>query len=916
MATLMPTMQASLVGPNHLMNYLSPYITSLWPNTFIFGSIFFLLASKAKRMAPVYITGILIFMGWMTSLQMIADLDNKLFATLIDPFGISSLREITRYWSAYEQNTQHVALSGYYLYNRLFWIGVGLICFLWSLFTFKESQKFKKSSIKKNIINNNLKKSSLSFIKPDFSLSSQIHIFFKQIRFELRQILKDIYFRVILLAGILYLFIVSKKIGMMYGTITYPVTYEILDILGNTFDLFILIILTFYAGEIIWRERNNRINQIIDAFPTPSWISITTKYFSLLILTGTLLLVLIVCGVVVQTLKGYTYYEINLYFKHLFLIKFIGFANIAALAFFLQVILNNKYLGHGGMIIYYILYTWMPSMGLEHKIYRFNSVPLLSYSDMNMYGRFLEGYFTFKVFWLTISFLMLILAFLFWQRGVLADWKNRLKESKRRLNKSHVLVSSILVITVVSLGTNILYNTNYLNPFKTSAEKEANQYEYEKQYKQYEFRPELKVTSVKANVDIFPYEAKVKAKIYYKLRNKSKQPIQDIFLNIPQNLKPSFEWSVSAKKTISDTHLGVILYSFNKEIAPEECVEFTYQVEINKSSFPNGAPDTNVVQNGTFFTNETYFPWIGYKENLELSTTKTRLKYGLEPKDRLPSIKDKKAHYRNVLLRDKIDFEAIVSTNQDQYAVAPGDLINEWIQGKRRYFHYKMDKKIFNSYPFISGKYQIKRDKWNNVNIEVYYHFQHDKNIDRMIEAIKMSLDYYTKNFSPYQYKQIRIAEFPRFGRYARSFPNTIPFSESIGFIAKVDENNPKDIDYPFYVTAHEIAHQWWGHQTIGAHVQGVGMVQETFSQYFALMVMEKKYGKKSIKRFLKYELDKYLYGRSKENEKELPLYITEAQQYIHYNKGSLIMYALKDYLGEKVLNNPSSNFFQDLSAG
>jgi len=73
---------------------------------------------------------------------------------------------------------------------------------------------------------------------------------------------------------------------------------------------------------------------------------------------------------------------------------------------------------------------------------------------------------------------------------------------------------------------------------------------------------------------------------------------------------------------------------------------------------------------------------------------------------------------------------------------------------------------------------------------------------------MKKSLDYFTVNFSPYQHKQVRILEFPRYARFAQSFPNTIPFSESIGFIARVDK--PDDVDYPFYVTAHEVAHQWW----------------------------------------------------------------------------------------------------------
>ena len=916
-ATLIPTMQQSLIGPNHLKAYLLPYITCLWPNTFIFGSIFFLLASKTKKMAPVYIAGILIFMGWMLAGNLTADLDNKLLSSLLDPFGLTAVGQLTKYWSASEQNTQYITLSGYYLYNRLLWSGIGLTCFLWSLLTFKESQKVTKKSVKESVIHNNiLKENSLSFVIPDFSFSSQMNMFFEQIRFELGQVLKSIYFRTILLAGILHIFIVSTQIGKFLGTTTYPVTYKILDLMGANFDLFILIILTFYAGEAVWRERDHRINQVVDTFPTPSWISITTKYLSLLAVTGVLLFVLMICGVIAQTFKGYTHYEFGLYFKHLFLIKFITFANIAALALFLQTVLNNKYLGHGAMTLYYILYTWMPEMGFEHKIYRFNSAPLPVYSDMNMYDRFLEGYFTFKIFWLTISFLMLTSIFLLWQRGVLTDWKGRLKESRRRFVRSYILASSILVIISIFLGANILYNTNYLNRFETSAEKETHRYEYEKKYKQYEFRPELKITSVKANVDIFPYQAKVKAKMYYRLKNKSQQPIKDIFLNIPSDLKFSFEWSLPAKQVRNDTKLGVIFYTFDKEIAPGEELELLYSVDVDRSSFPNGPPDTKIVQNGTFFNNGTYFPSLGYQQGVELSTSKTRVKYGLKPKKRMPHIHDKRAHQHTYLSNNAnwIDFEATVSTSSDQFAIAPGYLIKEWDEKGRKYFHYKMDQKILNFYSFLSGKYKVKKDKWKNVNIEVYYHPQHNKNIDRMIEATKMSLDYFTENFSPYQHKQFRIIEFPRYGTFAQAFPNTIPFSESIGFIAKVDNDNPKDIDYPFYVTAHELAHQWWGHQVIGSSVQGVTVMSETFSQYSALMVMKKRYGKDKMKRFLKYELDRYLSGRSGENEKELPLYLNENQSYIHYRKGSLIMYALQDYIGEDTVNDVLKSYIEKVA--
>lgn len=85
--------------------------------------------------------------------------------------------------------------------------------------------------------------------------------------------------------------------------------------------------------------------------------------------------------------------------------------------------------------------------------------------------------------------------------------------------------------------------------------------------------------------------------------------------------------------------------------------------------------------------------------------------------------------------------------------------------------------------------------------------------------------------------------------------------------------------------------------------MQGSEMMSESFAQYSALMVMEKEYGKDKMKKFLKYEMDDYLRGRSTEYEAERPLMRTESQGYIHYGKGSVVMYYLKEMIGEEKLN-------------
>jgi len=106
-----------------------------------------------------------------------------------------------------------------------------------------------------------------------------------------------------------------------------------------------------------------------------------------------------------------------------------------------------------------------------------------------------------------------------------------------------------------------------------------------------------------------------------------------------------------------------------------------------------------------------------------------------------------------------------------------------------------------------------------------------------------------------------------------------------------------------YYVTAHELGHQWWGHQVCEANTVGGQMFSEGLAQYSAIMLLKKSLSIEELRRYLKYELDQYLRGRSSERKAENPLDQTDQQQYIHYQKGTLAYFALQDYIGEEKVN-------------
>jgi aminopeptidase N len=252
---------------------------------------------------------------------------------------------------------------------------------------------------------------------------------------------------------------------------------------------------------------------------------------------------------------------------------------------------------------------------------------------------------------------------------------------------------------------------------------------------------------------------------------------------------------------------------------------------------------------------------------------------------------------------DWISFDETTCTSPDQISIAPGYLDREWTENGRRCFHYAMDKPILDFYSTLSARYAVEKTDHDGVKIEIYYHPDHKFALPSMLQASKDGLDYFSKNFSPYQYRQYRIIEFPRYQGFAQAFPNTIPYSEGIGFVYRKEEGDDK-VDLAYFVTAHELAHQWWAHQVIGGNGQGSTMFSEGLAEYSALTVLEKRYGREATQKFLRRELDGYLRGRGTERKKEVPLLYVENQPYIHYQKGSLCFYALRDYIGEDAMNS------------
>jgi len=913
-----PGTNAEIVGAFRLTSYLQTYFVYIIPNVFLFGAIVFAVVTFTRNISAGFIVVVMLMLIQGVSESILNDIDNRFISALLDPFGGQAANYYTRYWTVAEQNDLMLPFKGVIIYNRLLWFGIASIVFglVFKYFSFSQnaiSFSFKKQNSERVTKSNfgGITRIDLPKVSYDFSFLQNLKASWKLSNIDFKFIIKSWPFLSILLVGLVFLLIMFISLGQIAGTKTYPTTWQMLAIPGTTFSLFINILTFLYAGMLIQRGKMARTNHLIDVTPIPNWTLLFSKFLALLKMQIVLLFVIIVAGMIFQIYRGYYNFEIGQYLYELFALQFIHFAIWALLALFIQTLVGNAYLGLFILLIISIGLPFLGMAGIEQSIFKYNQGPGYSYSDMNGYGAFFSRYFTYKFYWLLAGFVLLVISALFWVRGLPHSFKERLSIAKSRFKGVYLIGFGVFLVAFLSLGFRIYYENNVLNDRTSAKESELLQVEWEKKYKKFENSIQPRIVAVNVAMNIFPKELDFSANGTYLMVNKSEEKIDSILLN--HNSYPSsFTFNKSNTLVLEDTIQNFDIYKLEKSLLPGDSLQLTFEVKNKQNTFLRIHSD--VRENGTFINNMALFPSLGYSSNGELSDDKIREKYELPKNELKPFPSDSTALGDTYISKDSdwIDFEATVSTSEDQIAIAPGYLQKEWVEDGRRYFHYKMDSKILNFYAFNSARYEVKKDKWNDVNLEIYYQKGHEYNLDRMFDGMKASLDYNSKNFSPYQHKQVRIIEFPRTGgSFAQSFPNTIPFSEGVGFIAEVDDSKDGGVDYGFAITVHELAHQWWAHQVIGADVKGATMLSESLSDYVKLKVLEHEHGKKKMRKYLKESLDEYLQGRTMERKGESALMYNDGQMYIHYKKGSLVFYALSDYIGEENLNGALKKFVE-----
>jgi len=916
-----PGMDAAVLGPPRPAAYLTAYAFVALPNAFVGTAVQFSLAARSGRSQAAYLGSFLLFLAAYVVAPVLSR-ENWALARLVDPVGvIGILSELPEGWTPLEKSTRLLELQGALLANRLLWVGIalGMLALTHRRFRFAPPAAAPRRvrAARPAPAASGPALVPVRRVPRGFGPANHARQALSIAWMSFRQIAAGRSGAVLLgVLALLLVLTVPQNLEHM-GVPLAPRTDHLIRVLTAPLTRFsppwmiIPLLTVFWAGELVWREREAGLGEITGAAPVPEAILFLGRFLGLGLLLAALLGLLMGVGLAVQGLAGDGDLGVGSYLRVFFVLQLADYLLFALLALVVHVVVDHKALGHLAGLAAYAAIGTASLLGVEDNLLVYGSDPGWSYGDMRGFGSFPGPWLWFKLYWAAWALLLAVAARLLWVRGRGGGAGARLRLARRRLTRRTAGSAAAGAGLVLALGGFIFYNTNVINGDATAAGASARRAEYERRYGRYEGIPQPRPAAIRLAVEIHPAAGAVEIRGAYRLVNRGAVPIDSVHVaTVPGVETDSVAFDRPAAAVLVDANLGHRIYALRAPLPPGGSLRMTFRVRVRPRGFLNRAGDVSVAANGTAFSSHQWLPAIGYQRGRALRDPGRRRAHGLPPRPALPPLTDEAAR-RDLTGAERIDFEAVVGTDADQVAIAPGVLRGTWTRGGRRYFRYATDAAIDSEYSLYSARYALRRASWNGVEIQVFHHPGHGANVDRVIRAVQASLRHYTRRFGPYPYGYLRFVEEPGPGMGMSADAGVISFGE--GFSLLRPEGDPRELDLVFAVVAHEVAHQWWGTRLAPAQVEGAPLLTEALATYSALGVVEETFGPEYLRRHLAWLREAYATPRARAS---VPLLRAGDDPLLGYRRGPLALYALSRYVGEARVDEALRRFFQDHAGG
>lgn len=266
----------------------------------------------------------------------------------------------------------------------------------------------------------------------------------------------------------------------------------------------------------------------------------------------------------------------------------------------------------------------------------------------------------------------------------------------------------------------------------------------------------------------------------------------------------------------------------------------------------------------------------------------------------------------------------------DYSSVASGRLVEEGkLNGMQRVTEFDKMGSVFSVFEtknpvkylsFLVGKLSLTEERTGPPPLLTYVASDVHWLKKNFLDDAQRILNFYESRFGPFPYESLRIIQrlWPNAGGHSpatfivlNELPRSLDDRPQTNLV--MDKNNPVDLaQWKEYFLAHEIAHQWWGQGVTWATYRDQWL-SEGLAQFSSALFLQTEHSggtfSSILKKFSKWAEKKTKWGPITLGSR-LSFFDFEAYQAIIYDKSSLVLNMLRDFLGDELFFAGLKKFF------
>ncbi|MEM1107841.1 MAG: hypothetical protein AAGH99_04040 [Planctomycetota bacterium] len=877
LGTKAPGILPEYVGPWMGGLYAWSAVTFILPNFFLVSALTFAVASWRQSQAAAYAAAVGFVAVWVTVRMLLGQdvLRHDVFAryALLDPFGSIASAEFIMGRTVAENNTQFPPLAGLLLINRLIWLGVAVALTVVGVIAFPMRERQSSGGTKgRGWLRLLPSKLRLSRLVPE--LPGQV---FRIAAWELRAIGRAPGAKLVLV------FVAFSLWWAAASAVTHRFSLPSTDLLvhntGFYFDKILILAVVWVAGDLIWREKQYAVDGLIDAQPTRETHRYLAKLLALVIVVLVFWAVSIAVNVTYQAAHGYTDFEFDLHLVDSFVFKAPYYLFFAVLALTMQIIVRQRYVAMGLVLLVYLSETLMDALGWYHPMWRYGRMSFFWYSLMDGYGHFWEAHLWLLLYWSFGASFVGLLGWATLDRG--PEPQSRWALVRQRLGRGPGRSLGMIVLLVfVAVGANVWFQSTVRATWPP-IDADALKAEVEKTYgPEWRGVRQPRIVEVTAELDLYPEERRFELRGQYALHNPHDTPIDRVLVLAEAGLTIDDVSLPGGQVEMIDPALNASIYRLEAPLAPgqETTMDFVtswsapagFAVHAESDGIPTVGP-TEVIGNGTSLLNLQIMPAVGYTDRVEHKPKWKRRKYGLPPEWQAPAGEDALRQSHATFHLDWVRrVEMTIRTAADQTAYHPGTLADEWTEPDgRRGFRYVIDRPSRGWATIVSGRLVESRYQRDGLPDVVLAHDpDHTHTLDAFAGALHDAIAHFQKRYGPPPFDTFYMVEqslhFDGMGtRSGFGFA-----SEVLGWKTDLKASGGEDLHA---MAAHLMGMTWWGDQIIPANVAGAKVVHAGLPFWTAQLYLHQRRSPDVDLRLRRQALAEAFRGRSTLIDEEAP---------------------------------------------